>query len=317
MLYRTNEVRIAGTGSYVPSRIVTNEELEKCVPTKAAWIFENLGIRERRVAADGELSSDLGAAAARRALESAGLAVDDVQLIIVATSTPDRKAPSTACILQHKLGSRSGAAAFDVAAVCSGFLYAMTIGAHMISSGMYANAMIVGCDTFSRITDWTRRDAVFFGDGAGAVVLQRTDRTNALFSSLMYADGSGHDHFTVHPGDDHFTMYGRAVYETATKVLPEAIRAVVTESGYVMEDVRCLIPHQPSIRILQRTAELLDVPFDRVMTNMDRYANTSGATIPLLLDEVRRTGRIAENDLIAFAAVGSGWTWGAALLRWV
>jgi 3-oxoacyl-[acyl-carrier-protein] synthase-3 len=316
-LFRTGDVRIAGTGSYAPARVVTNAELEARIPTTDAWIVENLGIRERRVAAEGELTSDLGAAAARNALDAAGLSPHDVQLIVVATSTPDRTAPSTACILQNKLGARNGAAAFDVAAVCSGFLYAMTIGAHMIASGMVANALVVGCDTFSRITDWTRRDAVFFGDGAGAVVLERTDRPGALFASRMYADGSGQDHFTVHPGDEHFTMYGRAVYETGTKVLPEAIRAVVTESGFALDDVACLIPHQPSIRILHKTAELLGIPFERVMTNMDRYANTSGATIPLLLDEVRRSGRIADGDLVAFAAVGSGWTWGAALLRWV
>jgi 3-oxoacyl-[acyl-carrier-protein] synthase-3 len=317
LLYKTKSVYIAGTGSYTPSRILTNEDIAARVPTNDQWIFENLGIRERRIAADDELTSDLAVEACRSALASANMSADDVDLLIVATSTPDRTAPSTACLVQAKLGMTNHSPAFDLAAVCTGFLYALTVGANMIASGTYKNALIVGADTFSRITDWSRRDCVFFGDGAGAVVLSHTIDPRALFSSALYADGRGHDAFTVPRGQQHFSMVGREVYETGTQVLPEAITYVLEGNGASLDDVRFLFPHQPSIRILQKTADVLGLPFERVMTNMDRYANTSGATIPLLLDEVHRQGRIAPGDLLAFAAVGSGWTWAAGLLRWL
>jgi len=200
--------------------------------------------------------------------------------------------------------------------VCSGFLYAMTIASQFIDGGTYETVLVIGADTFSRITDWTRRDAVFFGDGAGAAVMTRTPHANGLFSSLMFADGCGQDNFTVYPGDAAFTMNGRAVYEIGTNVLPEAIRAIVTANGLQLSDVAAIVPHQPSIRMLKRTAELLGVPFEIVHTNMDRYANTSSGTIPILLDEVARDGKIQSGQYVVFAAVGSGWTWGAALYRW-
>lgn len=316
-IYKTKSVRIAGTGSYAPERILTNAEIAATVETSESWVFENLGIHERRIAGKHEFTSDLAEKACRNALADAKLAPNDIDVLIVATSTPDRTAPSSACLLQAKLGMTNHAAAFDLAAVCTGFLYALTVGANMISSGMYDRALIVGADTFSRITDWSRRDCVFFGDGAGAVVLSRTDDPRALFSSALYADGRGHDAFTVHRGQEHFSMVGREVYETGIRVLPEAIQAVLKANGVSIESIRFLLPHQPSIRILQKTAEVLGMPFERVMTNMDRYANTSGATIPLLLDEIHKQGRIDSGDLLAFAAVGSGWTWGAGLLRWL
>ena len=315
-MIRFNSVRIAGTGSFAPARIVTNAELAQRTPTSAAWVEETLGIRERRIADENEFCSDLAAQAGRAAIEDAGLKVNDIQLIIVATATPDRKAPSTACIVHDKLGITNFCPAFDISAVCSGFLYAMTIACQFIEAGTYDNVLIIGADTFSKITDWTRRDCVFFGDGAGAVVLQRSTNPKSLFSSVLKADGAGMDHFTVYPYDAHFTMNGKAVYETGTTVLPEAINQIVHANGLSKSDIAMVVPHQPSIRLLRRTAELLEIPVEKIKMNMDRYANTAGATIPLLLDEVNKKGEIKENDLIVFAAVGSGWTWGAALFRW-
>lgn len=308
-------VTIRGCGSALPDRVVTNEELEKLVPTSSKWIVENLGIRERRRAADGECTSDLAAAAALRALDDARIAVDEVGLIIVATATPDRKSPSTACIVQNKIGMTNMAPAFDLSAVCSGFLFALNVAGQFLESSSCNYALVIGADTFSSITDWSRRDCVFFGDGAGAVVLGRSEEAG-IFASRLYSDGRGQDNFTVHSGDRYFSMNGTAVYETATRVLPQAIRAVLLENKLAVEDVSWVIPHQPSIRILEKTAEILDIPFDRVKCNMDRYANTSGGTIPILLDEVKRAGALESGNLLLMAAVGSGWTWGATAYRW-
>lgn len=309
-------IRIAGTGSAVPDRIVANAELVGRVQSSDAWVRENLGILERRVVGPDQYTSDLAALAGRRALERAGLHPDEVDVIIVATATPDRSAPSTACIVQYKLGIRNRCPAFDLSAVCSGFLYAMSVGSQFIQSGIYSNVLVIGADTFSRITDWGRRDCVFFGDGAGAVVLQRTLTDQGFFCFELFADGRGQDHFTVYPGDDAFTMNGKAVYETGTTVLPETLRDLLGRHQLRPGDIDHLIPHQPSIRVLRKTGEMLGIPLERIHTNMDRYANTAGATIPLLLDETVDSGQIRPGDLVAFAAVGSGWTWGAALYRW-
>jgi 3-oxoacyl-[acyl-carrier-protein] synthase III len=316
-MYQVNRsICIAGTGSYAPTNVVTNTELTKRVATTEQWILENLGIRERRVVSEGQQTSDLATKAALNALESAGLQPNDIDLIVVATATPDRKAPSTACLVQHKLNVTNGCPAFDLHAVCSGFLYAMSVGSQFIQSGIYKNVLVIGADAFSTITDWGRRDCVFFGDGAGAVVLQRTQDDAGFFSFELYADGRGQDHFTVFPQDKYFTMNGKAVYETATTVLPQAISSLLSRHSLSPKDISILIPHQPSVRVLRKTAEILDIPIDRVCMNMDRYANTAGATVALLLDETVRRGAIRAGDLVAFAAVGSGWTWGAALYRW-
>jgi 3-oxoacyl-[acyl-carrier-protein] synthase-3 len=323
-------VKITGTGSYAPQRIVTNKELADKVSTTDEWIFNNLGIRERHIAADNEFTSDLAFEAAKRALENASLDAKDIDLIIIATATPDRLAPSTACIVQEKLGAIN-AAAFDVNAVCSGFLYAFAIGSQFIAAGMYQNVLVIGADTFSKITNWEDRSCVFFGDGAGATVLSHTENGKGLLAVDLYADGTGKFNFTVPAGGSempatadtvanglhHFEMNGKAVYNTATKVLPEAINNVLKRCSMTVKDVNFLIPHQPSIRILKKTAELIDLPFEKVKTNMNRYANTSGGTIPILLDEVNRSGELKDGDVLVFAAVGSGWTWGAAVMKWV
>ncbi|MCU0605864.1 MAG: ketoacyl-ACP synthase III [Candidatus Edwardsbacteria bacterium] len=322
-------VKISGTGSYVPEKVCTNEYLESIVPTSAAWIQSTLGIRERRIAAENETTSDLAAKAGLSAIANAGLRPPDIDLIIVATATPDRKAPSTACIVQDKIQAYN-AVAFDLAAVCSGFLFAMSTAAQFIASGVYNNVLVVGADIFSRITDWTSRDAVFFGDGAGAAVLSHSSGDEGFLAFRLYSDGRGKFNFTVPGGGSEiplteenireglqfFTMNGREVYNTGTKVLSQAITQVLSDTNLRIADIDYMIPHQPSIAILKKTAEMIGLPFEKVMTNMDRYANTSGGTIPILLDEVNRSGKLSPGTLVLFAAVGSGWTWGASIIKW-
>ena len=323
------QAKIIGTGSYLPEKIFTNAYLESIVNTSDKWIFENLGIKERRIASANEASSDLGAIAAKNAIENARLTPMDIDLIIVATSTPDRLAPSTACILQDKIRAFN-AVCFDIAAVCSGFLYGMSVACQFIASGVYDNVLVIGSDTFSRITDWNSRDCVYFGDGAGAAVLSHADDSEGFLAFRLYSDGKGRYHFTVPAGGSelpassetiekrmHFyQMNGRAVYDTATKVLPEVILEVLTDSGISVDEVKYLIPHQPSLNILKDTARIIGLPFSKVKNNMMKYANTSAGTIPILLDEVNRDGGIKKGDIILFAAVGSGWTYGAAIIKW-
>ena len=323
-------VKIIGTGSYIPETVYTNQYLETIIPTNDAWIRENLGIRERHIIADGDTTSDLAARAAKAAIHDAKLTVDDIDLIIVATATPDRKAPSTAAIVQDKIKAYN-AAAFDISAVCSGFLFAMSVGSQYIASGVYNNVLVIGADSFSRIVDWTRRDAVFFGDGAGAAVLSAANVTEGFLAYRLYTDSSNKKFgFTVPAGGSempitedvldkrlqYFQMDGRAVFDSAVSVLPKAISQVLADTGLSINDIDLMIPHQPSIKILRKTAEIIGLPFEKVMTNMDKYANTSGGTIPILLDEVRKSGKIKSGDIILFAAVGSGWTYGAAIIKW-
>lgn len=322
-------VKIIGTGSYVPETIYTNEYLETIIDTKSSWIYENLGINERRIASKDQATSDLAAEAAIKAIENAGLTKDDIDLIIVATATPDRLAPSTAAIVQDKIQAYN-AVAFDIAAVCSGFLYAMSVASQFIAAGVYDNVLVIGADTFSRITDWKRRDAVFFGDGAGAAVFTHGNVNEGFLAFRLYTDGRGKWNYTIPAGGSempttnetlknglhYFQMNGRAVYETGTKVLPIAINQVLEDTGLKIEDIDFLIPHQPSIKILEKTAEIIGLPWEKVMTNMDKYANTSGGTIPILLDEVNKSGKLKKGSIVLFAAVGSGWTYGASILKW-
>jgi 3-oxoacyl-[acyl-carrier-protein] synthase-3 len=316
-------VKIIGTGSYVP------ELVEVTSNTNASWIKENLGISERRKASPSQATSDLAANAGLYAIENAGLNINDIDLIIVATATPDRHSPSTACIVQDKIKAYN-AVCFDLAAVCSGFLFAMSTASQFIASGVYDNILVIGADTFSRITDWTRRDCVFFGDGAGAAVLTHANVNEGFLAFRLYSDGRGKLNFTVpgggsenpltpdniHDGLQYFQMNGRAVYETGTKVLPLAINQVLKDTGLTIDKIDYMIPHQPSLKILQDTAKIIGLPFEKVMTNMDRYANTSGGTIPILLDEANRSGKLTKGKIILFAAVGSGWTWGASIIKW-
>jgi len=322
-------VKIVGTGSYLPEMVYTNSYLASMVETNAEWIEETLGIKERHIASCEEATSDLAYQAGLQALTLAKLDKTKIDLIIVATSTPDRMAPSTACFVQHKLQAYN-AVAFDISAVCSGFLYGMSVASQYIASGVYDYVMVIGADTFSKITDWKRRDCVFFGDGAGAAILSHCDDNEGFLACRLYSDGRGRNHFTVPAGGSErpatcetvengmhfFQMNGREVYNVATTVLPKAINQVLEDTNFQISDIDFLIPHQPSIGILKKTAEIIGLPFEKVMVSMDRYANTSGGTIPIMLDEVNRTGKLKPGLKILFAAVGAGWTYGASIMKW-
>lgn len=322
-------VKIIGTGSYTPETIYTNEYLSTLIDTSDEWIRSTLGIEERHIAAKSECTSDLAAMAGRLAIQDAGLQVTDIDLIIVATATPDRLAPSTASIVQRKIGAFN-AAAFDLSAVCSGFLFGMSVASQYIASGVYNNVLVIGADTFSRITDWSRRDAVFFGDGAGAAVLSSANTVEGFLAYRLYTDGNGNYEFTVPAGGSeipateetvtkglhYFQMNGKAVFQTGTTALPKAINQVLADTGLTIDDIDLLIPHQPSKRLLEKTCEIVGLPLEKLMTNMSKYANTSGGTIPILLDEVNKKGLIKKGSIILFAAVGSGWTYGASIIKW-
>ena len=321
-------VKISGTGSYLPEKIITNEYLETKISTNSKWVFDNVGILERRIADDNQATSDLAAIAGQRAIDDAGLKNKDIDLIIVATATPDRKAPSTAAFVHNKLNAYNSAA-FDLNAVCSGFLYGMSVASQHIASGVYNNVLVIGADTFSKITDWTRRDAVFFGDGAGAAVVTSANVTEGFLAYRLYTDTSNEMlGFTIPGGgsevplseknmsEQYFQMNGKSVFASATKALPRAINQVLDDTGLVIDDIDIMIPHQPSIRILQKTAEIIGLSFNKVMTNMDKYANTSAGTIPILLDELNKNKKLKKGDIVLFAAVGSGWTFGASIIKW-
>ncbi len=319
--------RISGTGSYLPPRRLTNVDLAvelaaTGVQTSDDWIVERTGIRARHFAAPDVCSSDLGTEAARRALLAAGVLAKDIDLIIVATSTPDMVFPSTACILQNKLGA-NGCAAFDVQAVCSGFIYALTIADAMIKSGAATKALVIGAEVFSRILDFEDRGTcVLFGDGAGAVVLEASV-TPGILSSVLHADGK-HVGILCVPGqvsggailgDPLLKMDGQAVFKLAVGLLDGAARAALIKAGKVAADIDWLIPHQANIRIIQSTARKLKLSMDKVIVTVDQHGNTSAASIPLALDTGVRTGKVKPGQLLMLEGVGGGFTWGAVLLQ--
>ena len=318
---------IKGTGSYAPKNVVKNDFFES-VGSSDKWIYENLGIKERRIST-GETTSDLAYQAGLIAIQDAGLQVEDIDLIIIATATPDRLAPSCACFVQEKLNA-TNAVAFDISAVCSGALFATATAVQYIKSGMYKNVLVIGADTFSTITDWNRRDAVFFGDGAGALVLSHTTQNKGFQDFILKTDGTGKEHFTIpaggsekptsidtlSSGEHYFKMNGSQVYKTAIDVVPKCIDKILSKNNCSIDQIKYLLPHQPSIRILQEVARRVGLPFEKVKTNMDRYANTSGGTIPIILDETLKENTFETGDLLLFAAVGAGWTWGTALYKW-
>ncbi|MDD0838495.1 ketoacyl-ACP synthase III [Curvibacter sp. HBC61] len=320
--------RIAGTGSYLPPRRLTNADLAaelatQGVETSDEWIVERTGIRARHFAAPEVGSSDLALQAAQRALEAAGLEASQIDLIIVATSTPDMVFPSTACILQHKLGN-AGAAAFDVQAVCSGFVYALTVADAMIQSGAATRALVVGAEVFSRLLDFKdRTTCVLFGDGAGAVVLEASDQPGILATDL-HADGKhvgilcvpGHVSGGNVLGDPLLKMDGQAVFKLAVGVLEEAARATLAKAGKTDADIDWLIPHQANIRIMQSTARKLKLSMDKVVVTVDQHGNTSAASIPLALDSAVRSGRIHRGQTLMLEGVGGGFTWGAVLVQY-
>lgn len=309
--------RIIGTGANLPDQILTNAEIKATRNSRidCEWVAEKLGIQERRIADEKVSTSDLAAEAVRSALRQTDINPSSIDLLIVATATGERKAPSTACLTQAKTGL-GNAACFDISAVCSGFLYSLTTAAAFITAGLANRAVVVGADIFSRITDWERRDCVFFGDGAGAVIIERSRDPEALFDSVLYADGTKADAFTIHPPHSTFTMDASGVLEAATTAIPRCVAEVTRRNGVSVEDIDVVIPHQPSINLLRKVAWDTGIPFQKFRTNMDRYANTAGATIPILLNETYESGGFKDEDLVMFAAAGAGFTAGAAIYRW-
>jgi 3-oxoacyl-[acyl-carrier-protein] synthase-3 len=315
--------RIAGTGSYLPARILTNAELSRRVDTSDEWIHARTGIRERRIAAPDEQTSDLALNASRAALCAAGILPADVDLIIVATTTPDVVFPSTACILQAKLGA-AGGPAFDVQAVCSGFVYALAVADRMVASGMARNALVVGAEIYSRIIDWSdRATCVLFGDGAGAVVLVPS-KVPGILSAHLHADGRYRDILCVNGtiadgaivGSPYVRMEGGAVFKFAVKVLADSAHEALAANGVSAAAVDWLVPHQANVRIIDATARKLGIPLEKVVSTVDRHANTSAASIPLALDEAVRDGRLVAGQRVMLLGVGGGFTWGSIFLQW-
>ncbi|MEL7128840.1 MAG: beta-ketoacyl-ACP synthase III [Pseudomonadota bacterium] len=319
--------QIAGVGSYLPSRVMTNDDLSALVDTSDQWIRERTGIRERHIAAEGELTSDLAVAAARDAMEMAGIGAGDIDLIVMATTTPDQTFPATAAFVQAKLGIEQGAA-FDVQAVCSGFVFALSTADALLRQGQFNAALVIGAETFSRILDWNDRSTcVLFGDGAGAVVLRRLKaedgalpdrrlighhiRTDGRKSNLLYVDGGPSSTQTV----GHVRMNGPQVFKHAVTNISSAVRTVVAESGHDIADIDWFVPHQANQRILDGVGRKLGIDESKVVSTVSDHGNTSAASIPLAFDRAVRDGRIEQGDLVLIEAMGGGFTWGASLFR--
>ncbi|MDF7675468.1 ketoacyl-ACP synthase III [Neisseriaceae bacterium ESL0693] len=315
---------ILGTGSYLPDRCMSNDDLSKIVDTSDEWITSRTGIKERHIAAPEEQTSDLAVAAAQRALADAGIQANDIDLIIVATSTPDMTFPATACIVQQKLGIH-GCAAFDVQAVCAGFMYALTTANAYIKSGMARKVLVIGAETFSRLLDWQdRRTCVLFGDGAGAVVLGASDETGGIIHTKLKADGR-YQHILQTPGKiangvidgaPYLFMDGQAVYKFAVKALAQIASEVIQEAGMTAADIDWIIPHQANYRIIESTARHLKLPMDKVIVTLAQHGNTSAASIPLALDTGIKEGRIQRGETLLLEGIGGGFAWGAVILKY-
>lgn len=322
--------RITGTGSYLPKKVLTNADLEKMVDTDDEWIVTRTGIRERHIAAEDESTSDLAFHAASEALNSAGLVPEDIDLIIVATTTPDYPFPSTAALLQARLGADK-AAAFDIQAVCTGFIYALSTADQFIRSGMYGKILIVGAEVLSRLLDWTdRTTCILFGDGAGAVVLEADESERGIVSSHLHADGTQYDLLYVpgggskeplsrellDSGRQYIRMKGNEVFRVAVNALESTVLEALEANNLKAEDIDLLIPHQANIRIINATGKKLGLSGDRVMITVDRHGNTSSASIPLALCQAVKENRVEDGSLVLLEAFGGGFTWGSILLRW-
>ncbi|MEW6227648.1 MAG: beta-ketoacyl-ACP synthase III [Bacillota bacterium] len=320
---------IAGTGHAVPAGVLTNFDLERMVDTTDEWIVERTGIRERRISRNGEVTSDLGAEAARRALEDAGVEASDVDLIIVATVTPDMPFPSCACVVQAKIGA-SRAVAFDLGAGCTGFVYALSVASELVAAGRYGNVLVVGAETLSRIVDWRDRNTcVLFGDGAGAALIRPVDPGNGIITYVLGADGTRADlltlpaggsarpasHETIDGGLHYIHMQGNQVYRFAVRIMVDATRQVLDKAGLTEEDIDYVIPHQANQRLIDLAAERLGAP-EKVYSNVARFGNTSAASIPIALDEASRAGKLKTGDRVLLVGFGAGLTWGSAILRW-
>ncbi len=320
---------ITGWGMAIPDRVLTNADLERLVETTDEWIVSRTGIKERRVVGANDSTTSLSVAAARQALDKAGLTADDIDLIIVGTCTPDQFLVSQACLVQAEIGGNAGA--FDLGAACSGFVYALVTGSQFIQSGLYDRVLVIGVDTLTRFVDYSDRSTcVLFGDGAGAVVLEATDQERGLLSSVLGADGVGHKHLYV-PGwgslvpesaelfpeyRPYLQMNGREVFKFAVRVMGDAAAEAVDKAGLRLNDVDMFIPHQANWRIIDAAAKRLDLPEDRIWTNLDRYGNTSAASVPIALFEAIEAGKIEDGDNLVFVAFGGGLSWAAGVVRW-
>jgi 3-oxoacyl-[acyl-carrier-protein] synthase-3 len=323
-------VSIIGTGSYVPDKVLSNQDLEKLVETSDEWIITRTGIRERRVAAEGEHTSDLAAKAAQRALENAGITAEEIDLILVATVTPDMFFPSTACFVQAKIGAKN-AACFDVSAACSGFLYAIEIAQQFITSHTYDTILVVGADKLTSIIDWTDRNTcVLFGDGAGAAVLRHRGGGHGVISTFMGSDGGLSDILYIPGGGSRFPitkenadsrlncikMNGKETYKHAVISMLDATHKVLADANLDPEDLACVIPHQANLRIIEAIADRMKLPIERFMVNLDRYGNTSAAAVAIALDEANRTGRMKVGDYVLLVVFGGGLTWASSVIQW-
>ncbi len=322
--------RVLGIGAYSPEKVLTNQDLEKMVDTSDEWIVERTGISERHIAADDEASSDLATQAGRRAIQDAGLTAEDIDLLICASVTGDMPFPATACFVQANLGLKN-AAAFDIAAGCTGFLYGLNLAQGLIRSGAYKRILLIGGEVLSRTLDWTdRATCVLLGDSAGAVVLGPAEDESGILATriasdgtkaeLLYIPGGGSrnpaSHHTVDEGMHYFKMNGRETFKHATRNMAAIAKQVLADSGLELDDVNLLVPHQANLRIITYIAEQLGLPMEKVYTNVQRYGNTSSASIPLALTEARERGKLKKGDVVLMVAFGTGLTWGATLLRW-
>jgi 3-oxoacyl-[acyl-carrier-protein] synthase-3 len=316
--------KIIGTGSYLPAKVLTNYDLEKVVDTSHDWIFSRSGIAERHIAADNELTSDLALQASRKAIEAAGISADEIDLVIVATTSPDQIFPSTACILQDKLAIKSRGPAFDIQAVCGGFVYALNTADMYIKGGQAKTALVVGAEVLSRMVDWKdRTTCVLFGDGGGAVVLRASEQPG-IVTSKLHADGSHREMLKAEgnvrngeiDGDPFLRMDGQAVFKFAVKVLSDVVEEILEEQNLSGSDINWLVPHQANIRIIEATAKKLGLGMENVVVTVANHGNTSAASIPLALDTAVRDGRIKAGQNILIEAVGGGFTWGATLIKW-
>ncbi len=323
-------VMIAGTGSYLPERVLTNAELETMVDTDDEWIRTRTGMRERRIARADEATSDMAVVAARRAMESAGVEADEIDLIVVGTCTPDMLFPSTACLVQAAIGA-SKALCYDLSAACSGFLYSLESARAMMQSGLYRTALVVGADKMSAVTDWEDRGTcILFGDGAGAVILKHTVTHRGIMATVSGADGSLGDLLMIPGGGSRMPatpetvaerqhtvkMAGNNVFKHAVRCMTEAGQLVLEKAGLAVSDVKWVIPHQANMRIIQAISDRVGIPMERIIVNLDRYGNTTAATVPVALDEGIRDGRIERGDVLLVVVFGGGFTWGAMVLEY-
>ncbi len=329
-MQQNQRASITGVGSYLPGKVLTNYDLEKMVDTSDDWIIQRTGIKERRIVENGQITSDLATQASLRAMEDAGVSPNDLDLIITSTITPDHIFPSTSCYIQQKIGA-SRASAFDILAACAGFIYALSIGQSFVNSGAMETVLVVGAECLSKITDYTdRTTCVLFGDGAGAVIIQKSRTKHEILSTSLAADGSQADVLIMPGGGSktpasiesvqqrtHYIQFkGKEVFKLAINNITNLILETVEKNGLSLEDIDLIIPHQSNLRIIEATMEKLGLPMEKAFVNIDKYGNTSSASIPIAIDEARKEGRLSKGDIVALVAFGGGLTWGSSIIRW-